>query len=187
MKKIIFTILFTLITNFCFSQVWVRKINIDTYTQEKTYYCSYRVNNVEIAAYFPDTNIFGITKYYEGIKYNDILNNAYFNNNGKISYQNTTVTARYIFNNNYKEYDYKNVNITFSIIDVDAYINNIFQSFIIIDIDDEDLESLKKGKSISFKWYDKIEYLSSGENYLSIINISLIGFTKCYNSCINIK
>ena len=78
---------------------------------------------------------------------------------------------RFIMNNDYSEYELNDVRIGFS--DVDTAGDPFFSSFYV----EVDVEEMKKAKSVSFKWYDKID------SSVYTTNISLMGFTACYNSC----
>ena len=174
MKRLIFLFVFGIMSLVSFGQTkngWHIYKSIDTYTQEINYECKYYKNSFPIATFFPNTQKICILSTYDGLKYFDNTWDALMYYNGNIQGFNTFVEERLIFNNDYKEYEnYVSINCT----SVDRAGETFLGGFIF----DENVEELKKAKSVSYKYYDKIK------NETVTINISLIGFTKCYNECI---
>lgn len=173
MKRLltIFAIFTISISTFAAKNGWVRDVITDDYTQEKTYICVCWKNNSIIAVFYPENNALKVIKSYDGLKYFDTSWNALIENSGRIAPTYGSVFMRFIMNNDYSEYELNDVRIGFS--DVDTAGDPFFSSFYV----EVDVEEMKKAKSVSFKWYDKID------SSVYTTNISLMGFTACYNSC----
>ncbi|MBR4389996.1 MAG: hypothetical protein IKT00_12590 [Prevotella sp.] len=150
---------------------WFRDVITDDYSQERTYICVCYKNNKIIAVFYPDNNTLKVIKDYDGLKYFDTTWNALLENSGRIKSNTSSVYLRYILNNDYEEYKIDDVKINFSNVDTPG--DPFFSSFYI----GVDVEDMKKAKSVSFMWYDSID----DEVYKT--NITLMGFTACYNSC----
>ena len=150
---------------------WVKQPNTDEYTMETTYIMFYYKNGLVHAVYFPEHETLKVIKYYDGLKYFDQTWDALMDNNGRLPDQYADVSMRIIrTKTDYDEHDfYKSISFT----DVSTP-GELFFSFFFVEVD---ASELKKAQSISFKWYDKMDY----DTY--VININLAGFSTCYNAC----
>lgn len=150
---------------------WVKQTKTDEYTTETSYIMFYYKNGLVQAVYFPEDEMLKVIKYYDGLKYFDQTWDAMMDNNGRLPDQYADVSMRIIrTKTDYDEQEfYKSISFT----DVSTP-GDPFFSFFFVSVDAADL---KKAQSISFKWFDKMDY----DTYA--INISLSGFTTVYNAC----
>ena len=151
---------------------WVKQAKTDEYTTETTYIMYYYKNGLVHAVYFPEDESLKVIKYYDGLKFFDQTWDAMMDNNGYLPSQNTDVSMRIIRSKS--DFDEQEFYKTISFTDVSTP-GEPFFSFFFVDVE---AAELKKAQSISFKWYDKMDY----NKYA--INISLTGFSTCYNACI---
>lgn len=151
---------------------WVKQAKTDEYTTETSYIMYYYKNGLVHAVYFPEDESLKVIKYYDGLKYFDNTWDAMMDNNGQLPTKSADVSMRIIRTKT--DYDeqvfFKSIYFT----DVSAP-GEAFFSYFFVDVDAADL---KKAQSISFKWYDTMDYNTYA------INISLSGFASCYNSCV---
>ena len=149
---------------------WVRHAVTDEYTTETNYIMYYYKDGLVHAVYFPEDEQLKIIRYYDGLKYFDQTWDAMMDNNGRLPSKTSDVSVRIIRTKT--DYDEDEITKTISYTEVDRAGDSFFSYFFIA----IEPDILKKAQSISFKWFDYLSY----ETFK--INISLTGFTACYNS-----
>ena len=149
---------------------WVTHKKTDEYTTETSYIMYYYKDGKVYAVYFPEDEELKVIKYFDGLKYFDQTWDALMDNNGYFPSRESEVSARLIRTKS--DYDEDVYSETISYTDVDR-VGQTFFSYFFFHIEPE---KLKKAQSISFRWFDYLAY----ETFT--LNISLSGFTACYNS-----
>ncbi len=150
---------------------WLKRSKTDEYTQEKSDICVFYKNGDIKAIFFPEDNHIKIFRYYDGLQHFQDTWDAMMDNRGQLTSYTTDMTERFIFNIDYKEYDLDDHSIYYPRV---SRPGQDFYSYFFVE---EKIEDLKKAKSVSYKWYDRLD------DEIAVMNISLMGFTKCYNSC----
>ncbi len=181
MKRFMFLTLLTLLYMTAMAQKvygdkqgWTVYTTEDEFTGKRSHYMRYFDQNLALAASFFLQGRFAILEWYDGRLYFDVTFDAVMDRRGHIPDEQIDYDLRVNLPNNEVSEDSGTVKLSFG--DVEEAGETFFGTFVM----NADVEDMKRGQTVAVRWYDPIR----GKQ--TVRKISLAGFTKCYEKCLNL-